>query len=374
MKIEDDEIHLQRTIYWLESACKNGNGGVSSHYSTMQGRWLKPFPETTGYIIPTLFDYSYFINEKKYFNLAIQLTDWLCDVQLENGACIQGHYYKEEKKPVPIVFNTGQNILGFERAYQETNNEKYLKSAIKAGDFLVNSTDENGIWDKNLHRNLKHTINSRTSLALLKLYQIRKNENYSEIAHKNLDWTVKQQTKNGWFQHGTSRHNGLPNTHFLSYTCEGLVESYKMTGNQSYFDAAFKTAEKMLRIFEIRKMLYTFWDEKWKNCGKYFKWTKGRFVCLSGNIQISIVWMQLYELTGDIRFLNAAFKMLDYVKTLQNIQTSKTGVKGGIKGSFPLYGSYSMLMYPNWAAKFFADALMLKIQLQSKINDSSNSR
>ena len=28
----------------------------------------------------------------------------------------------------------------------------------------------------------------------------------------------------------------------------------------------------------------------------------------------------------------------------------------------PIYGRYARLQYPNWAAKFFADALLLKIQ------------
>jgi hypothetical protein len=35
--------------------------------------------------------------------------------------------------------------------------------------------------------------------------------------------------------------------------------------------------------------------------------------------------------------------------------------KGAIAGSAPIWGRYSMFEYPNWAAKFFADALMLKL-------------
>ena len=33
---------------------------------------------------------------------------------------------------------------------------------------------------------------------------------------------------------------------------------------------------------------------------------------------------------------------------------------GGIKGSFPVYGRYAPLQYPNWATKFFIDALLAK--------------
>ena len=30
-------------------------------------------------------------------------------------------------------------------------------------------------------------------------------------------------------------------------------------------------------------------------------------------------------------------------------------------GSAPIWGRYSMFEYPNWAAKFFADALMIRL-------------
>jgi len=35
-------------------------------------------------------------------------------------------------------------------------------------------------------------------------------------------------------------------------------------------------------------------------------------------------------------------------------------IVGGIKGSHPIYGEYGKDQYLNWAAKFFADALMLE--------------
>ncbi len=370
MKITEDELHLKETINWLEKAIQNGKGGVSSHYSLLTGKWLDPFPETTGYIIPTIFDYYHYTGEKKYFDLAIELAYWLSTVQLENGGCIQGTYNKNKKRNKAIVFNTGQNIFGFIRAFKETNDRKFLYPAIKAGDFLVKSTDKNGIWDKNLHRNLKHTINTRTSWALLELYQIEEKKEYKNIAVSNLDWVIQQQTENGWFRNANSRPGIYPNTHFISYTCEGLIQSYKILKEHKYFEAALRTAEKLMKIFENRKMLYAFWDENWRNRGKFLKNTKGRYVCITGNIQIAIVWMLLFEETGDYRFLNAAFKMIDFIKTLHNINTSKDGIRGGIKGSFPIYGSYSTMSYPNWAAKYFADALMLKISLMKKIKEN----
>lgn len=361
-----DQVHLQKTINWLEKASLNGKGGVASHYSLIKGDWLPPFPETTGYIIPTLYDYAEFSGDKSYGKLAEQLCVWLGDVQLDNGACMQGNYDEKKGKTAPIIFNTGQNILGFLRTYQETSNSRFLDNAKRAADFLVESTDSNGVWDKNLHRGLKHTINVRCSWALLLLNEVLPDSEYKRVALANLAWTKEQQTENGWFRYGTSRVGGLPNTHFLSYTCEGFLESYLITRNKDYLSASKRTADKLLELFHERKMLYAFWDENWNNRGKRFRFLPGRFVCLTGNIQISIVWMQLFRETGNTEYLKAARKMLNFVKHLQDVDSGRDGTEGGIKGSFPVYGSYSTLMYPNWAAKYFADALMMKI----KLNDS----
>ena len=362
MKVEDDEVHLARTMEWLMRAYENGNGGVASHHSLLSGRWLNPFPETTGYIIPTFFDYADYTKNYTYSEIAISLADWLCGVQHESGACMQGAYDKSKGKNKPIIFNTGQNIFGFLRTYGETRQEKYLIHAKKAGDFLTESVDARGIWNRHLHHGLPHTYNSRTSWALLELHQIIPEERYKTIALANLEWVLQQQTENGWFRNANFKPQELPNTHGLAYTLRGLLESYEMTRDDRCLEAAKRTADGFLQIFMERKFLYTFWDENWQNHGKYFKWGKGRYICLTGNIQLSLVWMRLYEITQKQVYLEAAFRMLDLIKSLQSRSVNGC-IDGGIKGAFPVYGSYSALKYPNWAAKFFADALMLKIKL-----------
>ncbi|HUF09761.1 MAG TPA: hypothetical protein VMO47_10595, partial [Rhodothermales bacterium] len=246
----------------------------------------------------------------------------------------------------------------------ETGDQKYLKYARKAGDFLVISTDDNGVWDKNLLRGLQHTINARCAWALLELDRRVPGARYAWIAEQNLKWVLKQQTDNGWFRNGSSKPRVLPNTHFIAYTCRGLIESHRLTGNRDYLEAARKTADRMRRMFDERATLYAFWDHNWDNRGKYIRWATGRYVCLTGNVQMSLVWMKLFEEYGDQSDRDSAFRMLDQVKALQSVSSPKPGIRGGVKGSFPIFGWYSTFKYPNWAAKFLADALMLKIKLQ----------
>jgi len=49
------------------------------------------------------------------------------------------------------------------------------------------------------------------------------------------------------------------------------------------------------------------------------------------------------------------------VKRQQRLTDIDPVVCGGIAGSAPIWGRYSMFEYPNWAAKFFADAMMMRM-------------
>jgi rhamnogalacturonyl hydrolase YesR len=357
----DDRRHLQCVMQWLKTAYKNGQGGVSSHYSLLKGKWLNPFPETTGYIIPTFFDYYDYGKDKYFFSAAVRMTDWLSEVQLDNGACMQGAYDRAKGKNKPIIFNTGQNIFGFLRTYQETGEKKYLDCAVKAGDFLISSVDKQGIWDRFLHNDLPHTYNSRTAWALLKLHAVTGGDDYRKIAIANLDWVVARQQTNGWFENANFKPHELPNTHGIAYTLRGLLESCFITGEKAYLDAVSLASANLLKKVEAGRPLYTFWDRDWQNHGKYFPRLKGRYICLTGNVQLAMVWLKLFKATDDDRYLNAANRLIDRVKSLHNISSRVPGIKGGVKGAFPVSGSYSFLKYPNWAAKFFADALMVRI-------------
>jgi len=95
-----------------------------------------------------------------------------------------------------------------------------------------------------------------------------------------------------------------------------------------------------------------------------------RFTCLTGNAQMSCVWLRLYELTDDLRYLNAALKMNEMLKQLVPTRGPR-GIVGGVSGSYPVWGSYQPLRYISWGCKFFADALLLERRLTRSFQASS---
>ena len=52
------------------------------------------------------------------------------------------------------------------------------------------------------------------------------------------------------------------------------------------------------------------------------------------------VWLRLFEMTDDLRYLNAALKMNEMLKRLTSI-AGRGGIDGGVSGSYPVWGATS---------------------------------
>ena len=82
--------------------------------------------------------------------------------------------------------------------------------------------------------------------------------------------------------------------------------------------------------------------------------------------QIAIVCYRLYDCTGVGDYRRAGDLLLNFLKALQVLDSENPALNGAIAGSFPIFGDYMRGGYPNWATKYFLDALLL----QERINGS----
>ncbi|MEQ1744699.1 MAG: hypothetical protein ABMA02_04690 [Saprospiraceae bacterium] len=75
---------------WLRRSIKATGGNGSAHsYSPVFG-WARAYPETTGYLIPTLLHCADFLQDDALRVLANQCQDWLLSIQLPGGAWAGG--------------------------------------------------------------------------------------------------------------------------------------------------------------------------------------------------------------------------------------------------------------------------------------------
>jgi len=355
--VQSNSIHSAAAMDWLcRAQDASRDGGVAARYRFSRG-WAASYPETTGYIIPTFFNYAALTGEENYRRRAIRMADWLLSVQHENGA-FPGH--DVSTKSEPRVFNTGQALLGLVRAFRETGQEAYLQASIRAGDWLVAMQDADGAWNKFAYYQRPHTYYTEVDWPLLELFAATQNAAYHAAAVKHLNWVLPHQQPNGWIDRCGFRDDAAPFLHTIAYTIQGLLESGVNLQPQApaeniYVQAARRASEALLHRYEIRGFMAGQFDRDWKGTVTYS--------CLTGNAQTAVNWLRLYELTGDARFLNGAVKLNDDVKSTQDLKSNNPGIRGGIKGSHPIWGRYIYYGYPNWAAKFFVDALLLEDKL-----------
>jgi uncharacterized protein YyaL (SSP411 family) len=98
-----------------------------------------------------------------------------------------------------------------------------------------------------------------------------------------------------------------------------MLEGGEILQDQQYIQAAAKVADALLVRQQKDGALHGVYDQDWQPS---VSWT-----CLTGNAQMSIIWLMLYQARGNEAYLEAI---------------KKTNA------------------CPNWVAKFFLDALMLE--------------
>jgi len=354
---------LTKAINWLlHSQASMGDGGFGS-YRIITG-WTTSYPETSGYIIPTLLHYSNQVQQNEILTNAIRCGDWLITIQKPSGGW-QGEYMADNR--AEVVFNTGQIIRGMVDLYKQTNDKKYLDSAVKACDWLCSIQEDDGCWKKSAFMGVPRVYDSYVDAPLLQVYEITKNELYKQKALNNLNWIIdKKQLENGWFEDcdNTIKHNNRPILHTIAYTIDGLLESGLLLNNKKVLDAAIKSADKLFELFSKHKYLSGRFDRNWKG---------SQDIICTGCAQTAIIWLKLYKLTKNTQYLNAAMKMNDQLIFIQDRQVSESpNTKGAIPGSYPLWGRYEAFNFPNWATKYFADSLLLEKEcLQEAVTLSS---
>jgi len=366
----ENSAPFKAAMEWLCRAQDvTGCGGVSGGYHFDTG-WRGPYPETTGYIIETFIEYSSIMQDTSYLDRAVRMGDWECEIQLDSGAVRGGVGVND----YPIVFNTGQVMLGWAALYRETGERRYLDSAIRAADWLVSIQDEDGKWSRYTYKSIPHAYHTRVAWQMFEISKLSGDDRYRSTAERNIQWTLSGAKANGWIENMAFMTEETPLTHTIAYTIRGLLESSQYQSEPDRYrtmEVVLMAAENLMKRFELRKpdpysmpdYLPARLNNKWKPGAEYS--------CLTGNCQIAIIWLKLFELTEDARFLNAALKIIDHVKATQSLDSSNPGIRGGIAGSFPIQGGYSPYSYPNWPPKFFADALILQEKMMEKLEAAS---
>jgi hypothetical protein len=329
-----------------------GRRGSSKGFSMLRG-WNPAFPETTGYVIGTLLARAAETGAGDLAERARQMGDWEIEVQGDDGGIMEGLVTAAE--PRSIVFNTGMVAHGWLDLHEHDGEERWLQAAIRAGEFLVRHQREDGSWTgEATYAHIPHVYNSRVAWALVRLARATGDDRYATTARRKLDWVVSRQRPNGWFDDCFFRPGMLPSTHAIAYTTRGLLEGGVLLGDAGFVESSVRGAAPLLDVLGAIRHLPATYDEEWR--------PRARYECLTGTAQMGGVWLRQYQVTGDDRLREAGLAAVEHAAAHQ-VAASPSAARGALPGSFPIFGRYAPLQYPNWATKFLVDSLMLRRDL-----------
>jgi hypothetical protein len=350
---------LDAAYSWLCAAHDApGDGGVAGCYNLLKG-WSTSYPETTGYIIPTFLRYAETRHVPDAVRRAIRMADWEVEVQLPDGAVRSGMLGTEVG---PAVFNTGQVLFGWVSAHAATHHDRYVRAVMDAADWLVKIQDEDGAWRKHLSMlttSPVQTYNTRTAWGLATAGSHFNERRWTSAASRNCDWALSQQAANGWFANNAFSNDEEPLLHTIGYVLEGLLGVGEQLRREQYVRAAIDGAAPLVDLYNHTGGLKGRYNSQWQSA------TSWR--CLTGEAQLALVLLRLAAVTGERHYAETGRSILKGVALVQDCSSPYRETRGAIGGSEPIWGGYVPFGYPNWAAKFFMDAL-LEAERQEEID------
>ncbi len=344
-------------IAWLAEAQDRSttrDGGVARHYSLIDG-WGSSYPETTGYIIPTFFDYAEQRRAPEFRDRARQMLDWLVAIQFPEGGFQGGRI--DSTPVVPVTFNTGQILIGLSRGAAEF--ETYREPMRRAAGWLTATLDDDGCWRRHptpFAAAGEKAYETHVAWGLFEAARIEPDQDYGRAGLANVRWALARQRDNGWVADCCLDDPDRPLTHTLGYFLRGVIEGYRFHPDPEILAAARRTADGLLSALDDDGRLPGRLNPDWTAAVPW--------VCLTGSAQIAHCWLLLHEITGEPRYRNAGAAANGYVRRTVRVD-GPVELRGAVKGAFPVDGEYGRFQFLNWAAKFCADANLAELQLKA---------
>jgi len=362
---EDHTPHLLAALAWIARAQDvTAVGGIARGFSHRRLRdfggrgWQPDYPETTGYIIPTLLAAAERFASEEMAARAELAAIWECGVQLESGAVRGGVI---GAVPSPSIFNTGQVLLGWAAALDATGDHRYATASVAAARFLIDALDADGIWRRG---HSKFAIagsalyNARTAWGLLAADARLGISGARDAGARALTSIARRQHDNGWFPDCCLTQPQAPLVHTIAYTIRGLLEGGRLLEDTHCIAAAAGAASALAEQVDAAGRLAGRYNALWQ---RQVGWS-----CLTGEAQMVTNWIRLHEVTGETAWLAPVEGMLRHLKRTQDRESAVPGIAGGINGAEPVGGDYGTHQTLSWATKFFADSLMRHERIRSQ--------
>jgi hypothetical protein len=349
-----DDVHLAAAAGWLARAQDaSPEGGIVGRYRMKQG-WTSAYPETTGYIVPTLLALAA-DGDDSYRRRAERAIAFLLGTQLDSGAFPAGEIAANTVNPSP--FNTAQIINGLLAWSAASGDTTTLEAARRAGDWLVSVQDADGAWRKWYYLDTPACYSAHLACWLADLAAVTGDAAQRAAVERGLAWIMARHVPaNGWFEAtgftAAEQELRIADLHTIGYTLAGLLGIAAVLERDDVIDAVTTAAGHLGQTLDRLGWLPGVLDHEW--CAR------ADSACLTGNVQMALVWLRLAGLRPRADWRRWADTAIELVKAAQLVDSPNPGLRGGIPGCTPMWGWYNDGAVLSWSAKFFIDALLAR--------------
>lgn len=299
---------LQKAIQWIQRNHLNGQAIPITH------RQRRPYPEVTGYFIPTLLT----IGE---ITLAEQCARWLVSIQNPNGS------FSLDNPNISYVFDTGQVIRGWVSIFDRM--PELAEPLQRACDWIIHGADPvtgrfmspapGGDWSLGPRGEVCEGIHLYVLKPMRDAACLLNKPYIQNAADRALAYYLKQTPITDF---------SLPNalTHFYGYMQEALVEL-------GCLDEARRGMAAVAKYQLTNGAVPGYHNVNW--------------VCSTGLAQLAKVWYLLND-------LSRADRAMSFLTQLQN-------KSGGFYGSYGVDATYFPADEISWTVKYAIEAEHLRI-------------
>jgi uncharacterized protein YyaL (SSP411 family) len=215
--------------------------------------------------------------------------------------------------------------------------------------------ERNGEWRKgnSLYANPNTTVyNVKAAWGLCEAGRVAQIPEALDAAVRNAEYCLSKQLPNGWYRDCCLSDASQPLLHTIAYAMQGLIGIGVILERWDFVQAAARTADSLISLMAADGYIPGRIDANFEGAADW--------CCLTGTAQTAIVWGRLFELTGNRAYQQAMQRANSYLMQHHDVDNADPRLRGGVPGSWPVWGDYGRMKILNWATNFFVEALLLQ--------------
>jgi len=345
-------------------------GGVNQGYNWQQRSYPFIYSEITGYAVSTLVNAYRWTGDESYVALARQSADFLLRIQrlsqedAARGAiphslslpdlklrrqyysfdacmCLQGLLDLNAVRPAPELRKSAQAIGDWLLGRMQQEDGSFLSMYDAEIDEWHHPGDD--FFDDQGCLHAKHAI------GLLKLGRMTGDDRYIQAAKQVCDWVLQLQDTEGAFRANERQHQIVSHAH--CYATEGLLFAHHALRIGRYLDAARRAGEWLLRAQNRDGSINIAYKRRWWRMGRRITEKLFPRRVADATAQAIRIWLTLYYLNGEHRFLDACYRARGFLTRMQCASSSDRNALGG----FYFWPGHPVMF--TWCTMFAASAL-----------------